>query len=128
MVQSFQKISELAALAPTQSEPPFLLAQAALLAAFVWAGWRAVKGFHPRAAAILNLTPDHLERHGTMESYGAHKCRMFARMGPADFAIVPVDDPRLIPFADVPAVPFSEIMGDLAKISGKNAESATEPQ
>jgi hypothetical protein len=51
VVQSFQKISELAALAPTQSEAPFLIAQTALLAAFVWAGWRAIKGFHPPALA-----------------------------------------------------------------------------
>jgi hypothetical protein len=51
VVQSFQKVSELAALAPTQSEAPFLIAQAALLAAFVWAGWRAIKGFHPPALA-----------------------------------------------------------------------------
>lgn len=52
VVQSFQKVSELAALAPTQSEPPFLIAQAALLATFAWAGWRAVKGFHPPALAV----------------------------------------------------------------------------
>lgn len=52
-------------------------------------------GFHPRAAAILNLTPDHLERHGTMDSYGAHKCRLFARMGPGDAQILPADDARL---------------------------------
>ncbi len=51
--------------------------------------------FRPRAAAILNLTPDHLERHATMDNYGAHKCRMFARMGPDDAAIVPGGDPRL---------------------------------
>ncbi|MFN7143006.1 MAG: UDP-N-acetylmuramoyl-L-alanine--D-glutamate ligase [Myxococcota bacterium] len=55
-----------------------------------------ITGFHPRAAAILNLTPDHLERHGSMDSYGEHKCRMFARMGPSDFAIVPFEDARLI--------------------------------
>ena len=55
-----------------------------------------IPGFRPRAAAILNLTPDHLERHGTMDSYGAHKCRMFARMGPEDHAILPCDDARLI--------------------------------
>lgn len=35
------------------------------------------------------------------------------------------DDPRLIAFADVPIVPFSETMGDLIKISGKNAEAET---
>ncbi|MFZ5479811.1 MAG: UDP-N-acetylmuramoyl-L-alanine--D-glutamate ligase [Myxococcota bacterium] len=56
--------------------------------------------FRPRAAAILNLTPDHLERHGTMEAYGAYKCRMFARMGPNDAAIVPAGDPRLVRLAD----------------------------
>jgi UDP-N-acetylmuramoylalanine--D-glutamate ligase len=56
--------------------------------------------FRPRAAVVLNLTPDHLERHGTMDVYGAHKCRMFARMGPDDHAIVPADDPRLLRLAD----------------------------
>ncbi len=35
------------------------------------------------------------------------------------------DDARLIAFGDVPAVPFSEIMGDLVKISGKGAEATT---
>jgi hypothetical protein len=50
VVQSFQKLPELFALAPTQSEPPFLIAQVAVLAAFVWAGWRAVKRFHPQVA------------------------------------------------------------------------------
>ncbi len=55
-----------------------------------------IPGFRPRAAAILNLTPDHLERHQSMDSYGAHKCRLFARMGPSDFAIVPFEDARLI--------------------------------
>ena len=58
-----------------------------------------IPGFRPRAAAILNLTPDHLERHGTMDSYGAHKCRLFARMGPADHAIAPADDARLVRLA-----------------------------
>ena len=51
--------------------------------------------FRPRAAVILNLTPDHLERHGTMEAYGEHKARLLARMGPDDAAIVPADDARL---------------------------------
>ncbi len=37
------------------------------------------------------------------------------------------DDPRLIAFGDVPAVPFSEVMGDLVKISGKAGEAAETP-
>ncbi len=52
-------------------------------------------GFHPRAAAILNLTPDHLERHGSMDNYAAHKCRMFAQMGPDDWQILASGDARL---------------------------------
>ncbi|MDP2312806.1 MAG: UDP-N-acetylmuramoyl-L-alanine--D-glutamate ligase [Pseudomonadota bacterium] len=58
-----------------------------------------IRAFRPHAAAILNLTPDHLDRHGTMDSYGAHKCRLFAKMGPGDYAIVPCDDARLIRLA-----------------------------
>ena len=47
VVQSFQKIPSLAALAPTQSEPPFVIAQALVLVAFVVLGYRAVRAFHP---------------------------------------------------------------------------------
>ncbi len=56
--------------------------------------------FRPHAAAILNLTPDHLERHGTMEAYAAHKCRVFAQMGPGDSAVLPDGDPLLRRLAD----------------------------
>ena len=52
VVQSFQKLPELAALAPTQSEPPFVIAQGVLLLAFIWLGWRAVKQFRPPALAV----------------------------------------------------------------------------
>jgi hypothetical protein len=47
VVQSFQKVPALQDLAPTQSEPPFLIAQAIVLVAFVWFGYRAVRRFHP---------------------------------------------------------------------------------
>ena len=51
IVQSFQKIAALRALAPTQSEPPFLLAQIAALLIFLVIGAVAVRGFRPLAAA-----------------------------------------------------------------------------
>jgi len=57
-------------------------------------------GFHPRAAAILNLTPDHLGRHGDMVGYAAAKGRVFAEMGPTDFAAVPAHDPWLAPLLE----------------------------
>ena len=47
VVQSFQKIPFLQPLAPTQSEPPFLIAQAVLLAIFVVLGIVALVKFHP---------------------------------------------------------------------------------
>jgi len=47
VVQSFQKISPLKALAPTGSEPPFKIVQLIVLALFVWLGIRAVRSFHP---------------------------------------------------------------------------------
>ncbi|MDP9138489.1 MAG: UDP-N-acetylmuramoyl-L-alanine--D-glutamate ligase [Pseudomonadota bacterium] len=47
----------------------------------------------PDAGVLLNLSPDHLERHGTMAGYAAVKARMFARQGPQQTAIIGVDDP-----------------------------------
>lgn len=52
-------------------------------------------GFDPRVGVILNLTPDHLARHGTMSGYAAAKARLFANMGPGDVALLPVGDPLL---------------------------------
>ena len=44
------------------------------------------------AAAMLNLSPDHLERHGDMDGYLAAKRRVFARQLPGDTAILGIDD------------------------------------
>ncbi len=52
----------------------------------------SVETFRPRAGAVLNLTPDHLARHGTMEAYAAAKARMFGCMSPDDTAILNADD------------------------------------
>ncbi len=51
IAQAFNKVFALQRLAPTQSEPPFAIAQAILLAAFVYVGWQAVKGFKSAGAA-----------------------------------------------------------------------------
>jgi hypothetical protein len=50
IVQSFQKIPVLAPLAPTQSEPPFQIAQGAALMLFIVLGILALRKFHPRPA------------------------------------------------------------------------------
>lgn len=48
--------------------------------------------FRPRAAAILNLTPDHLNRHKTMAGYLAAKLKIFSQQKEEDFAIINYDD------------------------------------
>lgn len=49
-------------------------------------------GLKPDVGALINLTPDHLDRHGTMANYAAIKARMFAKQDTADTALVGVDD------------------------------------
>jgi UDP-N-acetylmuramoylalanine--D-glutamate ligase len=49
--------------------------------------------FRPWIGAVLNVTPDHLARHGTMEGYAAVKARMLTNQGPDDFAVLNADDP-----------------------------------
>jgi hypothetical protein len=53
VVQSFEKIPGLKALAPTQKEPPFAIAQAAVLVAFIMLTAFAMKKFHPESAATV---------------------------------------------------------------------------
>lgn len=49
-------------------------------------------GLKPDVGILTNLTPDHLDRHGTMENYAAVKARMFTRMGQGNTALIGVDD------------------------------------
>ena len=51
--------------------------------------------FHPRVAALLNITEDHLNRHGTMECYTQMKMRVFAKQTQEDVAVFNADDPAL---------------------------------
>lgn len=53
--------------------------------------------FHPRVAALLNITEDHLNRHGDMTTYTAMKMRIFRRQTEEDYAVFNDDDPALEP-------------------------------
>ncbi len=49
--------------------------------------------FRPKVAIFTNLTPEHLDRHGSMERYGAAKARMFAGPdGTAGMSVINIDD------------------------------------
>ncbi len=49
--------------------------------------------FAPEVGLLLNITPDHLDRHGSLEAYGRIKMQLFAHQKPGDLAIVNGDDP-----------------------------------
>lgn len=53
----------------------------------------SVSSFAPRISAILNLAPDHLDRHLSMENYASIKSLIFARQKPTDFCVLNADDP-----------------------------------
>jgi len=50
--------------------------------------------FHPAIAVILNITPDHLDRHGSFENYAMAKGRIFASQHENDFAVLNADNVR----------------------------------
>jgi UDP-N-acetylmuramoylalanine--D-glutamate ligase len=53
-----------------------------------------IEKFHPKIAVVLNVTPDHLDRHGTFQNYWEAKRRIFENQAPSDFAILNADDPE----------------------------------
>ncbi|MFW6012773.1 MAG: Mur ligase family protein [Candidatus Bipolaricaulota bacterium] len=68
----------------------------------------SVECFRPRVAVLLNLSPDHLYRHGTMEKYREVKMRIFQNQTGADWALIPDNlDLRTSDF-EAPVVHFSE--------------------
>ena len=52
--------------------------------------------FHPWIAALLNLSPDHLDRHPNEDAYAAAKARIFANQTPEDWAVVNADSPHAL--------------------------------
>jgi UDP-N-acetylmuramoylalanine--D-glutamate ligase len=79
-----------------------------------------LEGIHqlrPKGAAILNLTPDHIDRYPSHEAYGEAKARIFRNQGPGDFAVVNAEDAHVMRLglqANVPVYGFS--------LTGKAAE------
>jgi UDP-N-acetylmuramoylalanine--D-glutamate ligase len=51
-----------------------------------------IEDFHPHIAVVLNITPDHLDRHGSFENYAAAKTRITERQGAEDFLVLNAED------------------------------------
>ncbi len=77
--------------------------------------------FAPEAAVLLNFTPDHLDRHGTLEDYLAAKLQVFARQSQDDLAVLPREpqiedvggEARRIYFGEGPAAALTLRNGQL---------------
>jgi UDP-N-acetylmuramoylalanine--D-glutamate ligase len=55
--------------------------------------------FHPWIAVLLNLSPDHLDRHGSFEQYASAKARIFENQTREDWAVINADDPTALELA-----------------------------
>jgi UDP-N-acetylmuramoylalanine--D-glutamate ligase len=59
----------------------------------------SIAAFRPDVAVLLNITADHLDRHGSMEVYGRAKARMFGNQTEEDDAVVNADDAAAVSYA-----------------------------
>lgn len=73
----------------------------------------SLPGFHAQTAALLNISPDHLDRYIDLDDYITAKLNIFANQTPGDFAVINVDDPLVVAAYEkiakqsVQMVPFS---------------------
>ncbi|HTU42838.1 MAG TPA: UDP-N-acetylmuramoyl-L-alanine--D-glutamate ligase [Candidatus Aquilonibacter sp.] len=58
-----------------------------------------IQTFHPKIAVVLNVTPDHLDRHRTLEVYVNAKSRIFENQNHDDFAVLNADDATCVAMA-----------------------------
>jgi UDP-N-acetylmuramoylalanine--D-glutamate ligase len=58
-----------------------------------------IQTFRPKVAVVLNVTPDHLDRHRTFEAYVDAKARIFENQRGDDFAVLNEDDPTCVTMA-----------------------------
>jgi len=58
-----------------------------------------IQTFRPKVAIVLNVTPDHLDRHRTFEIYVDAKARIFENQQATDFAVLNADDPTCVAMA-----------------------------
>jgi len=57
-----------------------------------------IESFHPRCSGVINITPDHLDRHRTMENYAEIKSRIFMNQDPDEYTVLNHMDPWIAKF------------------------------
>ncbi|MDQ3488011.1 MAG: UDP-N-acetylmuramoyl-L-alanine--D-glutamate ligase [Acidobacteriota bacterium] len=63
----------------------------------------SVETFRPWISVLLNFSPDHLDRHGSLDEYAAAKSRIFVNQTAADWAVLNADDAAVAPMASAAA-------------------------
>jgi len=58
-----------------------------------------IRSFRPKIGIVLNVTPDHLDRHRTFAAYVDAKARLFENQQPEDFSVLNADDPTCVDLA-----------------------------
>jgi len=77
-----------------------------------------IESFHPTIAALLNLSPDHLDRYAGLEEYVAAKARIFSRMGGGDQVVYNADDPGTVEVVSRVGADFFPFSGHLSPEKG----------
>jgi UDP-N-acetylmuramoylalanine--D-glutamate ligase len=83
-----------------------------------------IETFRPKVAVVLNITPDHLDRHGDLESYARAKRRIFENQQPGDIAVLDFDNECVrgfLPHAPGEVIPFSRRASGSSAGSGRAA-------
>ncbi len=85
--------------------------------------------FHPKVAVLLNITPDHIDRHTTIEGYATIKKRVFQHQRGDDFAIWNAEDPvveKVVKGTASRSLPFHNrrANGDGARLDGETLIAA----
>lgn len=73
--------------------------------------------FHPRVAALLNITPDHIDYHGSLEAYASEKAKVFANQTAGDTAVIDIDDAGSAEYV----APVGETGVNVARVTRKQA-------
>lgn len=86
-----------------------------------------IERFRPSVAVLLNLTPDHLDRHGDYEGYVDAKLRVFENQTADDLALLCADDPGTSAELEAARVPGGGRRGWFSVVAGRQAGPGDEP-
>lgn len=82
----------------------------------------SIHSFHPQIAAVLNVTPNHLDRHGDYEAYRAAKGRIFENQKASDWAVLNQADPGSRSYSPGLASRVAWFQGEAAHTDGTSIE------